>query len=221
MRRGSSKTRGSQGRSTSPTRIRRKRVVKRKILIICEAEKTEPGYFRGLRDEESVKRKCATTVKKVINQTPEKVVERAIEIMLVAKSRGEHFDEVWCVLDVEGANQNNPESIQEAVKLAEANNINLCLSNPCFEVWLLAHFVQMDKYFKNYDAVKKVLDKHWNTNFKQKYDKSNTDIYRRIFQFTAIAIERAELVRKNNRTLKSNSYTDVYKIVKLLLGNCL
>jgi hypothetical protein len=44
-------------------------------------------------------------------------------------------DEVWCVFDVD----EHPK-LAEARDQANANGIQLAVSNPCFELWLLLHF---------------------------------------------------------------------------------
>jgi hypothetical protein len=49
-------------------------------------------------------------------------------------------DERWLVLDVDHAlNGGHVASFMEALKRAEDNGINVALSNPCFELWLLLH----------------------------------------------------------------------------------
>jgi hypothetical protein len=45
------------------------------------------------------------------------------------------YDSVWCVFDVD-----NHERIGDAKQMARANNIDLAISNPCIELWLLLHF---------------------------------------------------------------------------------
>ena len=45
------------------------------------------------------------------------------------------YDAVWCVFDVDEHPQ-----IADARQMARANGIELAISNPCFELWLLLHF---------------------------------------------------------------------------------
>jgi hypothetical protein len=45
------------------------------------------------------------------------------------------YDEVWCVFDVD-RHTRLPDAIQQAAALS----IDLAISNPCFELWLLIHF---------------------------------------------------------------------------------
>ena len=64
------------------------------------------------------------------------------------------MDVILCVLDTESL-----ETIQAKEDLAAArqeavhNGITLYLSNPAFEVWLLAHFRRTSRSFKDCDAV--------------------------------------------------------------------
>ena len=48
------------------------------------------------------------------------------------------IDEVWCVFDVEWP-RNHP-NLRQATEKAKARNVNLAISNPCFELWLVLHF---------------------------------------------------------------------------------
>lgn len=45
------------------------------------------------------------------------------------------YDSVWCVFDV-----NDHPNIPDAKEMARDNGIDLAISNPCFELWLLLHF---------------------------------------------------------------------------------
>lgn len=44
------------------------------------------------------------------------------------------FDEIWCVFDVDA----HPD-VSQAIVEAEQSGINVAVSNPCFEVWLVLH----------------------------------------------------------------------------------
>lgn len=45
------------------------------------------------------------------------------------------FESVWCVFDID-----DHLMIPEAKQMALANKVNLAISNPSFELWLLLHF---------------------------------------------------------------------------------
>ena len=55
-----------------------------------------------------------------------------------AKREGDDFlkfDSVWCVFDVD----EHP-NIPDAMTMAADNGIELAISSPCFELWLILHF---------------------------------------------------------------------------------
>jgi hypothetical protein len=99
---------------------------KKKILIVCEGENTEPSYFRQFR--------LATATVHPVGEgyNTESLVERAILL-----SRKDKYDEVWCVFDKDDfSNQNFNASIENARK----SNLKVAYSNQAFEYWLLLHF---------------------------------------------------------------------------------
>ncbi len=192
------------------------------MLIVCEGKETEPNYFRALRDEPSVHKKSAITVKRGRGGSRLDIVREAVK----EKEQGDgEFDETWCVLDVE-----HPQSIEaqddlaRAVELARRNDIDLAFSNPSFEVWLLAHFLRSSRSFPSGGAVVTELKKQWKRLGQGAlYDKADEGIYSRLAGLTRQAIENARVVRENDHAdesdiLKCNSATDVYLLVERLLS---
>jgi len=198
------------------------RPVKRTVLIVGEGQETEPNYFRELKCESVVSERFAVTVKKGHGRSPEAVAEEAIKYKHRAESREEDYDEVWCVLDVErlGSRQ----SLEKAVTMAGQNSIELCLSNPCFEVWLLAHFVRESRSHSGCASVEQRLNLHWRQLCRQVYRKGDERVYARICHLTGTAIGNAKLVRETDHrdvanTADANSSTEVYRLVSYLLGS--
>ena len=110
------------------------------ILIVCEGEKTEPQYFDGF-----VKAcKNPRVHIQLHDETGEPLTlvrlarEAKAEAQRIAKREGDSFlkfDSVWCVFDVD----EHP-GIPEAIDMATGNGIELAVSSPCFELWLILHF---------------------------------------------------------------------------------
>jgi hypothetical protein len=198
----------------------RHRPEKTRILIFGEGRETEPNYFRGLREEEAVRQKFSLVVQKGKGGSCPDVVQQAIAEKEKASARGEDFDEVWCVLDIEVGQR---KQVIEARKLAEQNGIRLALSNPCFECWLLAHFHRTKKTFADCKAVIKELNKHWRAAFERDYDKNDEQLYARLADRTQTAIDNARKVRTEDwdssaDILDCNSATEVYLLIERLLG---
>jgi hypothetical protein len=124
------------------------------------------------------------------------VVQQAIAEKEKAAARREEFDEVWCVFDVERADQ--PEQLTKARTLAEKHGILLALSNPSFEVWLLAHFARTKRAFADCDRVIEVLNKHWQRKFGRDYEKNDEQLYARLANRTRTAIDNAQAVREQD-----------------------
>jgi hypothetical protein len=122
-----------------------------RLLVCCEGEVTEPSYLDGLKREV----RALVHVEVVpVGANPKTLVDRAIE--LARKAAGEarrerddnlKYDEVWCVFDVDAH-----EHIPEAKQTATSNHINLAISNPCFELWLLLHFQDQRAHIERHQA---------------------------------------------------------------------
>ncbi len=188
---------------------------KRSILIVVEGEQTEKNYFLGLSHREEVRTHFSIRVKVSGGGTPCDIVQYEID------NRDGRYDEVWCVLDVEEPNRRRLAA--EAVELAENSDISLCLSNPCFEVWLLSHFERKAGAFTKCDRVIDKLKKHWAKSGGPPYRKNDGRIYQRVQGFTETAIGNARWVRETHHglvknTAECNSSTDVYKLVEYLIN---
>jgi len=192
------------------------------VLIVGEGRETEPNYFYGLKREDRVVEGFSVTVKKSPGRSAEQTVQTAVHHMQRAENRGEDYDEVWCVLDVEGPSKRD--SLDRAASIASENGVGLCLSNPCFEIWLLSHFERKGRAYKDCDAVIVRLNKHWREHHKQDYQKNDDRVYDRVSPWTQNAIENARWVRETHHrdkesTADCNSSTELYRLVRHLLGD--
>ena len=109
-----------------------------RILIVCEGTRTEPGYFKEFRHKERIPIDLEISPGGV----PVTLVHRAVELKRTAEKeartrRDENllYDQVWCVFDID----EHP-GVPEAQEQARANGIDVAISNPCFELWMLLHF---------------------------------------------------------------------------------
>ena len=112
---------------------------KLKMLIVCEGANTEKQYF-----EQFAKFHRNSLVEVIVEGgkgVPLTVVraakERKEKAISDAKRKDDEFLKyqwVWCVFDVD----NHP-NVPEARIMAADNGIELAISNPCFELWLLLH----------------------------------------------------------------------------------
>jgi len=189
---------------------------KRTVLIVTEGHRTEPYYFDGLKREVVVNSRFAVKIKPGKHSSPDAVVGEAIRLQSEEEARGSAYDEVWCVCDVE--NPNRAAAIRAALAEAGRNEISMVLSNPSFEVWLLAHFTWTSRSFLNAQAVIGELNKHWPGGG---YRKSDSGVYDKVADRTNVGIENARAVREKDHgtdkaVIDCNSCTEVYRLVEQL-----
>lgn len=126
------KKRFARKEKSRPVEFREKRVY---FLIICEGEKTEPNYFKGLKKDLPVGTLVVTDM--TIEGTG-KNTESLVDFTLKYKKRsGRNFDRIWAVFDRDSFTE---EQFNNAIIKAEANEIKCAWSNEAFELWFLLHF---------------------------------------------------------------------------------
>jgi len=135
------------------------RALKKPILIICEGKETEPNYFNLLKREDIVTNRFTIKVKRGSGGTRLQIVHSAVKLKVESDIDDQ---EVWCVFDTEELrSEESRKDLSAAISLASANSIITFISNPSFEVWLLAHFVRTSKSFRSCDDVIVELNKQW------------------------------------------------------------
>lgn len=181
------------------------------FLIICEGQKTERTYFGRYKERNSG---LIIFAPNSTDTDPENLVEFAISQMQRYGIDYDNGDEVWCVFDAD----NNPgRNIEKAQKKAKAQRINLCLSNPCFELWYLLHFCYYDTAITARDLQSKLAEKI------SKYDKTN-DYFDSLKGKRETAIRNANRLNKKQMdagiellSMESNPSTQVVKLVENML----
>lgn len=114
--------------------------------MVSGGEKTESQYSSGLR----LARRVPVKVKCKVG-APEDLVKYAVKLR---DRYREEFDDVWCVVDVDDFD------VAPAVLLASRTRVNMAVSDPCFELWLLLHFTDHRAHVAGPEAAKKLLTKY-------------------------------------------------------------
>lgn len=156
-----------------PARRAAFRKVNKRILVLCEGEKTERQYILGFarkHKDSLVEVKVAREhgVPMVLVRNAKKLRQEAAKAAAREKDRNLRYDEVWCVFDLD----EHP-NVTNALKMAGDNRIEVALSVPCFELWLILHFrdspgmidrrnaqSMLKKYVAGYDKSVKYEDYH-------------------------------------------------------------
>lgn len=166
------------------------------FLILCEG-KTEQLYFTGMRSRHGPQ---------LAVDVPERdhrgIVQEAIG------RRTAEYDEVWCVLDTELDAALAGDLIAEA----EKGGIELALSTPCFEVWLILHLDGCARPFQTADEAKKKLSRmlpDWSES-----ETRYSDFKRGVFQ----ACDRARRLEADTDDPMRNPSTGVWRLVERILA---
>lgn len=199
------------------------------ILIVCEGEKTETNYFKGLREKLRLNRANIQIAEDVHGSAPRNIVDFAI-----AKhdnsTKEDKFDHIYCVID-----RDKHTTFNEAIRRIDAKNeqqlantredkttFHAIFSVPCFEVWILLHHEYTTIEFcaaaraSNCDMVirkLKTVDKS--------YKKGDTDIFIKIENKTTTAIANAKRLEQHHNGICTeyppNPSTKVHELVEKLL----
>lgn len=205
-------------------RQKKKRLPNKRILILCEGEKTEPNYFNGLKRDKSKSNRLSALRIEIYDSkknTGKELVEEAKSLKKEAMKEKNPYDDIWVVIDMDGYTK-HPQAFDQA----RANRINISFSSISFEFWFLLHHTYTTKSFEKADDLIKYLKRKQYMVGYEKYD----DNYSKLKDRTEYAISNAEKVRKfwkvddkriedirGQKIYELNPYTDVDILVDKLL----
>lgn len=141
--RSSARREAKRGRSRGGRSVRRPQ----RVLVVTNGEVTETEYCNLLNKEEAQKERGERSFHitcKFKPFDPKRLAEHALGIVAddkkaSAKSGGgksEHFSLVYVIVDVDNM---KAENLRAAQSICRSNGMNLVISNPCMEVWLIDH----------------------------------------------------------------------------------
>ncbi|WP_406838514.1 RloB family protein [Streptomyces sp. AHU1] len=173
------------------------------ILVVCGARNTEPDYVKGLL--RAVDNRAVDVRVKICPQDPVSVVRHAVGER--TRARG-HYSHTWCVLDVDDFTH-----LGEALRLARAEDIEIALSNPCFELWLLLHFRDHRASVDGFrQALRHLLPHH--PGYSKTSDRFDFSHYRETWPE---AVDRARALAKAGDEHKENPSTGMWRLVRQIV----
>jgi RloB-like protein len=107
---------------------------RRRVLVVCEDEKSSKYYFQSFPVDHS--RSEVVAVGTGMNTVS--LVEHAVSLRDAAERRGAQYASVWCVFDRDSF---PPQNYNRAFELARANQLRVAWANEAFELWYLLHRV--------------------------------------------------------------------------------
>lgn len=197
--------RPSSGRPRRPGKPQEQRRV---IRVLTEGRVTERDYLRRW-----ARRNRSSSVRldfAEFGMAPITLVDRAREHVRNNRSRHPEFDEIWCVFDTD-----EHQHLAQAVESARQGRIEVSVSNPCIELWLVLHARDQTAHIHRHD-VQRLSNELGLTDGKKIADAA----WRTLVEAFETARQRARTLDErhagNGSPLRSNPSTDLWRLVERL-----
>lgn len=193
-----------------------KREAYAKVLVVCEGQKTEPFYFADLRNHFRL-HTANVEICGDCESDPGSVVRFAQQRYREERDTGDGFDKVYCVFDKD-AHHSYSEALSMIASAKPRDTFTAINSVPCFEYWLLLHFIYSTKPYvasPGNSAGSQII-----TDLKQylpNYLKGTKGLFTQLLSSLEFAKNGAErsLVAANSAST-DNPTTHVHKLVNFL-----
>jgi hypothetical protein len=172
-----------------------------RLLVVCGAKATEKDYLQGLVNHLG---NPAVTVRiRTKACSPSQLVDYAVG---ERDRMGEDFDQVWCVFDVDHFD------VAGVTAAARRKGVEVAVSNPCFELWLILHFCGHTAYAAMYKDLLPSLKRHV-----PGYDKARLD-FKDYEDGWPDAGRRAKRLSPAGREHETNPATGMWKLVDRIVS---
>jgi hypothetical protein len=185
------------------------------VLIVCEGGETERQYFEKFARHH----KNALIKVEVADRTgvPFSLVEYTKDYKREIEKKARRqmdqniaYDSVWCVFDVD----QHPR-IPDAKVMAAANDINLAISNPCFELWLVLH-LRETLGMQHHHAMQDLLET-LDPNYDKHVKHVDFPLYIPGYEQAIRRARRMDALAQQVGTPGHNPTTNVYELTELIL----
>jgi hypothetical protein len=175
--------------------------------VVCDDTTTAVGYFELLAQKHKDRKRVRVLSAPRCGATGADTIEFAI-----AQKRDpvETGDVTAALIDLD----TNPNR-QALLKRGVDEGVEVLFSNPCFEVWTLAHLEDTGAMFVDCNAVLSRVKTRWKAEFGQAFDRKAKADYSKIIGHCQTAVERCS--RRDAGT--SQSWTEVWRIVKAIIAD--
>jgi len=208
-----------QRKAASMQRNRARRAPYDRVLVVCEGAKTEPNYFKEIRDDYRLSTANIDICGDECGSDPLSVVNYAIK-----KFREDpDYDRVYCVID-----RDKHTTFDAAIdklrhtRLGRNISFTAIISVPCFEFWLLLHFMYTTRQFcapgnaSNCDLVIAELNKKARI---PGYNKGARNIFTLTKTLLPDAIKHAKQLQQHNISVGANNpATNIHDLIEYLTG---
>lgn len=188
------------------------------VLIVCEGEKSEPNYLRGLQRALRINNATINILDTNHGTDPVSILNTAI---MEFEKDPSLYDRVYCVFDRDGHTNYAP-ALKQAKNhaLTKRNVLFVANSVPCFEIWLLLHFKYTTQaYVKagGKSSCARLVSDLKKPGLLPNYEKNHRNIYELINAKTDTAVRHAKMLEQHNQGIGSdNPSTKMHDLVTYL-----
>lgn len=188
------------------------------VVVVCDDTKTACAYFTEIKRE--VRSKVTVEVIEASSHgaTADSVVSRAIARLTALRKKVSHdpddaAESVWALIDLEVETERT-RAAHAAKKKAKKKDVSVALSNPCFEIWTLAHLIDTGEAFNGCASVVARIKPEWKAKFGSDFETKAQADYGKLVELRSMASQRA----KARTPAKDQSWTEVYKVVEAIFA---
>lgn len=205
-----------------------KKDYKKVYFIACEGRRTEVDYFNSI--EENKKSKFINIDETIHIEAMSQEYNNALDLLECLKNKRvqEDLDDYELCLVVDRDYKSFiGKQFETVLKGCEEHKINLGISNPCFEIWLLLHFSSCKKdKTKLWNNVNDYIGKQITEEIKKinpTFQKYNKNGIKNQFDYYLPRIENAIVNSTNheinNKSLRKQFGTSVGELMKKILSH--
>lgn len=190
------------------------------IIIVCDDTTTAVRYFEELKRQVKARVTVHVAPAPKHGMSAKEVVACAkAKTKAILKGRPANKDRVWALIDLEAESAKRTEAKQCKDACLSSGIVQVALSDPCFEVWTLLHFIDTGRPFADCTDVLKLLSQEWNkaaasSGWNQFGKKAQIDVSHLMGDRQQQAISRA---KQHHETVDPSS-TEVYRVVEYILN---
>ena len=191
------------------------RHLKRILLIKAEGRnETEKKYFHNFNSDKLVVRYCSGNETDPVNMMQQLIKEyQKLDLLKT--------DMAVCLVDTDFDDKKDYQLAQadSLVTKSGYNNLVMCTSSPCFEIWFMCHLgIPSRPYQNNKEVIGDMVQKF------SDYRKSDANIYKKLAGLEEVAIKNAKRLENNcqeqgkkQHTVAFRNSTEVYKIFEKII----
>lgn len=178
------------------------------VHVVCDDTKAAVAYFvviaRSLRDSVTIKAHCAPRC----GATAASVVRLAKTLQTQTKRPTSAATQVFALVDTEAE---RTESAMTAKTAGAKAGIEVAVSSPCFEVFVLLHLADGPGTHDRCATVHSELKRLWKRAFKCEFDKAKAD-------YSKLESRWRDAIRRSSAAESGATYTEVGRVLESILN---